>query len=206
MRKSLLFVGLVMAIGCDSTPAPTDGGNTMVDGGNAMVDGGNTMVDGGPVTPDCATYCTAIMANCTGAVAQYSSMGDCMSACGALAVGTAADMAGNTVGCRTYHAGAAAAMPDVHCVHAGPGGASACGSNCEGFCAIALHACTGANMQYADVGACMTECAGFPDTETYDTSDTGGDTLACRLYHLTVATNSPDVHCPHIVEASPVCN
>lgn len=164
-------------------------------------DGGGADVDAGP-TPTCAAYCTSIQANCAGAVQQYTAEATCLAACEAFPTGTAADTAGNTLGCRTYHAGAAAAGPDVHCVHAGPGGAGACGDNCAGFCAIALDSCTAA---YADSAACMTDCALFADTEDFDTSDTSGNTLACRLYHLSAATTTPDPHCGHIESVSPTC-
>src|SRR5262249_48685245 len=106
--------------------------------------------------PTCAAYCSSITANCTGANLQYSSMDSCMAVCPAFALGTASAQAGNSLGCRTYHAGAAAMNPGVHCGHAGPGGNSACGLNCEGFCTIVLHACTGANAQYGgNMGQCM---------------------------------------------------
>lgn len=164
-------------------------------------DGGGADIDAG-ADPTCAAYCTSVQANCSGAVAQYTSEATCLAACEAFPVGTAADMAGNTLGCRTYHAGAAAAGPDVHCVHAGPGGAGACGANCAGFCAIALDSCPAV---YASAAACMTDCGGFTDTEPFDTADTSGDTLACRLYHLSAATTTPDPHCGHINEASPPC-
>ena len=36
-------------------------------------------------------------------------------------------------------------------------------------------------------------------------TDVDGDTLACRLYHASVATQDPVTHCPHVVPASPVC-
>jgi len=35
--------------------------------------------------------------------------------------------------------------------------------------------------------------------------DRGGDTLACRLDHLTVATEDPVDHCPHILPKSSTC-
>lgn len=164
-------------------------------------DGPGVDPDAAP-TPTCAAYCDSIQTNCTGAVAQYTGEDTCLAACAAFPVGTGADMAGNTLGCRTYHAGAAAAAADVHCVHAGPGGAGACGTNCEGFCAIALDACPAA---YANAAECATDCALFTDTEDFDTADTGGNSLACRLYHLSAATTTPAPHCTHIESVSPTC-
>jgi hypothetical protein len=174
---------------------------------------GDDPTTGGPTTDDSATtdptgalscedYCATIMTNCTGAVQQYGAVENCVASCAGFPPGTEADMGGNTLGCRTYHAGAAAMDPNVHCVHAGPGGANACGSNCEGFCAVAQTACPDA---WPDAGACMTACGGFADMEPYDASDVGGNTLACRLYHLTAAAVDPATHCGHIVGASPTC-
>jgi hypothetical protein len=191
------FAALLLVAACDGGDGGTDAGSDDDDGG------------GGGLT--CATYCTTIMANCTGDLTQYASTAACMQSCEGFPIGTSADTAGNTLGCRIYHAQASAAAmlgPDPHCYHAGPGGAGVCGSNCEGFCAIAQDSCTGGNQQYASAGDCMTECGNFPDTEPYDASDQAGDSLACRLYHLTVASTdmaSATTHCPHIPEASPVC-
>ena len=42
-------------------------------------------------------------------------------------------------------------------------------------------------------------------TEPYDAGDVAGNTFACRLYHLTVATTLPDAHCPHIQPTSATC-
>ncbi len=133
-------------------------------------------------------------------------MAYCMGSCSALPEGKPGDMAGNTVNCRIYHAGASAMDAAVHCVHAGPGGAGACGSNCESFCSIATATCP---TEHPDAATCMTTCMGIQDTEKYDVTDTSGDSLACRLYHLTVASSSEAnkaTHCPHTVgPMNPVC-
>jgi hypothetical protein len=183
-----LTLGLLVA-GCDGGD---DGSGTGGSGGSAAV-------------PGCDEYCAAVMANCTADNQQYSTMESCVGACAAFDPGKVDDTAGNTVGCRTYHAGAAEGDPATHCVHAGPGGASACGTNVDGFCAIAVRVCPAI---YADDASCREEANQFADTEPYDVSDVAGDTLACRLYHLTVAASSAgsaEMHCPHINAASPVC-
>ena len=46
------------------------------------------------------------------------------------------DTTGNTIGCRLYHAGAAAADPVLHCPHAGPTGGNVCGSWCDNYCQL----------------------------------------------------------------------
>lgn len=164
-------------------------------------------IDSPPVQLTCASYCSSIMGNCTGATdKQFGSVADCMNTCTHFPVGTAADMAGNTLGCRIYHAGAAAGAPAVHCRHAGPGGNGACGGDCEGFCTLVLGSCTGANMQYGgNMGMCMTACNGFATTPPYDSSKTGGNSFACRLYHATVASGTPNVHCAHTGAVSTTC-
>lgn len=150
----------------------------------------------------CADYCATIATSCTGAETQWGNLEFCMASCAAFPPGTAADTTTNTLGCRTYHAGAAAGDPATHCVHAGPGGANACGSNCEGFCAIGMAACPD---KWADAAACMTACAGFDDSEKYDATDIAGNTLACRLYHATAASVDAATHCGHIGGDSPPC-
>ncbi len=163
---------------------------------------------GGPdaALATCSDYCDEIMTNCTGAEAQYTSRDICLDVCGTMAQGTPGDMAGGSVQCRAYHAGAALGDPTSHCVHAGPGGAGVCGDNCDGFCGIVVASCTGADMAYPSGSECLAACQGFDDTEQFDVSDVSGDTLACRLYHASVATADPATHCEHTGAVSAVCN
>ncbi len=160
---------------------------------------------GGTDELTCANYCTQIASSCTGGNQQYGSTAECMATCGHFPLGALADTAGNTLGCRTYHAGAAMTGPDVHCRHAGPGGDGACGDNCLGFCTLVLGACTGAMAPYADMNACMTACGGFATTPAYNSSVQTGDSFACRLYHATVASENPDGHCSHTGASGPPC-
>jgi hypothetical protein len=158
-------------------------------------------------TPSCADYCADITANCTAANGQYfdnmdGGMAACMTSCAGFDVGAGTDTSGNTLGCRAYHAGAAMGDPATHCTHAGPGGDTACGMNCEGFCAVAMSVC---GSTYADEAACMTECATFDATVKYNTTVTSGNNFACRLYHLTAAATDAATHCPHITAASAPC-
>ncbi len=176
--------------------------------GNAGCSGGFVCDTGlGECTsgPTCTDYCAAVMSACTGGNAQYFSQQACLESCSSLPDGLASDTGGNTVGCRTYHAGVAMGAPAAHCPHAGPGGAGVCGADCEGFCAIALGACTGGNQVYASLAACLSECGNFPTSPPYNASVTSGDSFACRMYHLTAASVDPAGHCSHIPEASPTC-
>lgn len=151
---------------------------------------------------DCDAYCDLIGLNCDGDFTQYGSRETCMTSCAAFAPGSPGDMSGNSLACRHYHAGLAAMANDVHCTHAGPGGDTACGSNCEGFCAIAGRYCPEA---WADTAACIAACVTFPADEHYDANDVSGNSFACRLYHVTAASLDPVVHCAHIKGDSPTC-
>lgn len=176
--------------------------------------------DAGPVA-SCSEYCSRIMTNCVDANKQYASMAVCMAVCGSFPAGAASDTAGNTLGCRFYHAGAAAgAGATTHCNHAGLTGGDknpmdsdpgTCGEGCDAFCNEAVLACTNANTPggtapYANKAACMTECKMFPSSSnTFSTADTSGNTFNCRAYHLTAASMTPDPHCGHIKLTSSTC-
>lgn len=206
---SVFTLSLAALIGCGDEATGNDGGVTADTG--VAADSGVT-ADSGVAAVSCDDYCTKVMANCTGNLAQYSSLDACKKSCAAFPVGTAADTSGNTQGCRQYHAGAAMAAPTVHCVHAGPSGGGACGTPCEGFCSIQDAACTGALAAgYGTGAACNTACTAAFATNigTYSATVTGGNSLACRLYHLTVAASSAanaTIHCPHTSAVSATCN
>jgi hypothetical protein len=154
----------------------------------------------------CASYCSSITANCTTANSQFQDMTSCMASCTRYPLGALSDMSGNTLGCRIYHAGAAASGPDVHCRHAGPGGNTACGDNCLGFCTLVLGSCTGTNAQYGgDMSQCMTACANYATMPPYSSTVTNGNSFACRLYHATQAAADPAGHCGHTAATSTFC-
>lgn len=178
------------------------------DGGDSPIDGGND-IDAPAGALSCQTYCAQAQTNCLDGAQnrQYVDMDTCLASCAFMPVGSVADTQGNTLGCRTYHSGTPAMTnPMLHCPHAGPGGAGACGSNCEGFCQIVMGACTGANAAYASMGECMTTCSTFADTTRYNTQVMTGPSLACKLYHATVATTNPALHCPHVKATGGPCS
>ncbi|MFW5920396.1 MAG: DUF4331 family protein, partial [Polyangiales bacterium] len=118
-----------------------DDGSTTMDDAGPMTDSG-PMEDAGPEDSGsddaggeptaCDRYCDAMEANCSGDNAQYDDRDDCMTYCmeSGWPVGTEGETSGNTIECRIYHGGVAAAMEDpaTHCPHAGPTGADVCGS------------------------------------------------------------------------------
>ena len=129
--------------------------------------------------------------------AQYASTTDCNTYCTTSAgwpAGTAGATSGNTIACRTYHSTAAAADPVLHCPHAGPTGGNVCGTYCENYCQLMAKNCVGANAVY-DSATCMTKCTGIPTTGTVGAMS--GNTIQCRIYHLSAAASNPTLHCPH---------
>jgi hypothetical protein len=119
-------------------------------------------------------------------------------------------MSGDTLGCREYHAGLAAADPATHCPHASLLGGAVCAvDNCTSFCETDLALCTGTNAAYPSMGNCMSQCAGYTYTAGQSiTADQNKNTLNCRVYHLQLASTSAanaTLHCPHTGQASTVC-
>ena len=76
--------------------------------------------------PTCDDYCTTYFANCKAKLNLYTDMADCTDQCSEWYPGIKDATAGDSVGCREYHAGVAIGDPDTHCPHAGPGGADVC--------------------------------------------------------------------------------
>jgi hypothetical protein len=150
-----------------------------------------------PPDPTCGVYCNDITANCAGAHLQYADEPTCLTKCAdmladqAMDLGSLADTAGNTLGCRIYHAGASANDPATHCSHAGQLGGGVCGTYCETYCDFMTAACPGDSFSG---GSCPTVCAGFTSGTPGDTT---GDSLQCRLYHASVALTDATTHCPH---------
>lgn len=153
----------------------------------------------------CDDYCTLVMRNCQGPVAQYSDLSTCLATCSTMEVGAPGSRDGNTIACRTFWA-AIAEGEAGECTSAGPGGAGTCGTNCESFCASTLAICGDQNNPpYASTAECVTACGGFSATEPFDASDIAGNTLACRIYHMTAAATDPDTHCQHTSVGSVTC-
>ena len=122
-----LVGGLALAVGCGDSGSSTSGSGG--DGTGATGSGGSTTTTtttstggggtGGSTTTGgaatCASYCTSIMANCSGADQQYLTQATCEAECASFAQGAAGAMSGNNLECRAYHAGVAGtAMPEVN--------------------------------------------------------------------------------------------
>ena len=149
------------------------------------------------VSEACAKYCDTVQDACTGTFQVYATKEACHGVCALLDPGDALEPAGNTVACRTRQAAFAASTgePDDHCPKAGPGGAGECGDNCESYCALYAKAC---HAEFSDLQTCVQKCAALENLSTFNVEDDHeGDTVQCRLQHVTSASVLPDPHCDH---------
>lgn len=222
-RNLLVLVGLAgslslaFASGCGDSGSDsgggTAGGNAPVGGGTdggGPTDGGNPPEGGGTPGPaTCASYCAAITDACNSPNQQWPNEPACVEACAAFMPGTPGDTSMNTLECRAYHAGVAATTePAVHCVHAGPLGSgddagNGCGvgnlDRCASFCRIAQEICGDEpTYSFTSEDNCRKQCAGYTDDVDFTIDQASGDTLACRMYHLTAAIGDPAAHCGHL--------
>ena len=193
------------------TPTEDTGGVTDLGAPDDTIAGEDT--GGGSDTPvgedahvelSCEGYCKLVTAACTGQNAQYESEAQCLAFCGTLAklpLGSEGDTSGNTVGCRRYHAGVAAESAEKaaeHCPHAGAAGGGVCGTPCDLYCHLAAVNCTGESALFTSDEECQTACAAIKELGKAGAKE--GDSLACRIYHLSVAGSGGDAmatHCPH---------
>jgi hypothetical protein len=220
MRRVLVVLGLAALAGaagalvaCNSILG-IDSASPEPDAAGSGDDGGSTEADAGePLT--CDHYCTVITQNCTDANQEYLTKDICMSMCPVFELGKGiADSLDDTLGCRIWHANAAAAAPEFHCRHAGPLGGDHCGDACEAFCNLDTTYCSGATSAYdAGFSGCLGVCNpnngyGYLVADAGDLTLSSGDTLNCRLWHLESAYASPTeatFHCPHTALVSSMC-
>lgn len=157
--------------------------------------GGNNAGDHASVA--CSDYCDTVMAACTGENAVYASEAACLALCALLDAGDPGEPTGNTLACRSGYAQEAERDPADACASAGPGGDGACGSDCEAYCALYPQVCPDeADAQGTE--QCLEQCGALADRQGFDVvADHEGDTVECRLVHLTSATLQPAQHCQH---------
>jgi len=103
--------------------------------------------------------------------------------------------------CRRYHAqvarGSATAATD-HCKHA-LFGADACGSPCQQLCSMGPAICP----SHFDAATCMADCAAkVPAAVDATYKNVTNRDVVCRLYHLAVASQSPQLNTDHCSHAS----
>jgi hypothetical protein len=211
-KTGILYVGFLIAssalfaLGCEDEMTNGSGGSGG-SGGEAGSSSSSSSSSSSGMMTAAEKYCASITTNCKDVTTtQYANDGSCIAIANALPAGVDTDTMGNTLGCRTYHAGAAGTDAATHCQHAGPSGGGACGKICEAFCDVATVTC---KTEWPDKTACITSCEGWtPAGMAYNTSFSAGNTTECRLYHLSVAATdaaSATTHCPHTVTSSTTC-
>jgi hypothetical protein len=157
----------------------------------------------------CLSYCDTVMAGCTGTNAQYASPTACLLVCEKLPAGTPGATSGNNVECRNSRAALALSTGEGanYCFTAGPGGGGVCGEDCDGYCSVMMASC----RDFATLSQCTADCSIVPNlaqspvVQTYNTSMQSGNTVQCRLFHVTASTLDPALHCDHASGATP-CN
>lgn len=184
------------------------GGTTNAEAG-AGADGGAGAPPAEPTL--CEQYCDAVMENCSGNLAVYTSREMCLAVCAVLPPGEPGDgeKHAGSVHCRLEAAQAAAiSEPEYSCPIAAPGGSGECGSNCENLCLLRQTVCSAYLSGSSE--DCLSECAKLEDLGGYTVSSeavplhTRGGHVQCRLYHVSAAaTDEPDTHCLHADGATP---
>lgn len=192
--------------------ARTDASSSGSSGSGGLGAGGSSASGGDAATGGrslCDEYCDEVIANCS-EFEQYTDREICLTICSTLPEGEEGAMAGNSVQCRLQSARVAARIePDVQCPIAGPGGNRQCGDNCEGYCSQMMVICP---REFASNSACLEACKDVPDAPAgsdgepgpqYTTAIQDGDSIQCRLYHVSAATLAPLIHCEHAAGVRP---
>jgi hypothetical protein len=187
--------------GGEAAEGGTAGSNGGASGGTVGGQGGGG-ADAGAGPPLCDEYCDAVIANCD-THRVYASPLICQAICEILAPGSPGDRSGNTVHCRLSNAELAVATgePTEHCPAAGPGGAGICGDDCASYCVLMAHFCP----DFGTEEECRGNCPSIPTIGGYNTTMTSGNTLECRLYHVSAATQDARTHCPHAAGMEAFC-
>jgi len=161
--------------------------------------------------PSCDDYCADRVANCSDD-ATYCAMACAAAVNSGLPLGTTDDGTGNTLGCRQYHTGVAAATNDLaHCGHGNLfGGTTVDGFPCtdslvQAYCGLMVANCSVANGGFADYAACWAAASSVPSVPPAAGGawPAAGDSIECRIYHAEAAGPAPTVHCGHATGAAP---
>ncbi len=152
----------------------------------------------------CQQYCVEVTEACTGNDAQFPNLGICETHCqewAAWPIGPEGNREFNDIQCRLSHAISAANGESVaaNCVRAGPTGGNACGTYCTNYCDLLAKNCADHPEVLLERSECLRQCAELDATG--EPTASSGDTVQCRIHHLTLAAHSPprtnEVHCPH---------
>ncbi|MCA9708619.1 MAG: hypothetical protein KDK70_22410, partial [Myxococcales bacterium] len=141
-----------------------------------------------PMELSCEAYCGIYMDACQD-FGEYANEQHCLDHCAQWPIGTMADTAGDSLGCRTYHVTVASSTdPQLHCPHAGPSGMHVCvdegAPDCDLYCTRYFNNCEGDLNLWADMDECMSTCGEwYPGGAT----DTSGHSIGCRAYYANLA-------------------
>jgi hypothetical protein len=150
------------------------------------------------------------MQACPSPAQVYASQEMCLGVCQKLELagkaGAADDQSGNTIHCRLYYAQEALGTGETStCPQSGPTGSGICGSSCEAYCVLMQQTCP---VEFGDpatfnnnLASCISMCASIPVSSVgFSANQQSGNTIACRLYHVSAASataDAPAMHCPH---------
>jgi hypothetical protein len=159
----------------------------------------------------CGEFCDTVMHNCKGENQVYGERAKCMGVCKTWDVGDPTEPEDtNTLACRLRAAKSAANTADEdisdHCRSAGPEGLD-CGGGCESYCQLFQRSC--GEIQCGSIANCVAKCKGLRNKKTFDLEDDyTGNSLQCRLIHLTNSTLGDKIHCGHGFLSTPTdkCN
>lgn len=209
----------------DAAP-PEDAANdaraaTVVDAASDASDAGEKDAGALAHSEACIAHCNVIVTGCAKeGYPQFGSMTQCLHACYFYPVGGPDDWStqADTLGCREHHTGTAVMGGGYHCFHGGPYGYGSCGSQCTGFCRLAMAWCAGSagGAPFASLAACATECEAWPwappgadGLDIYRPhTPTSGDTIQCREVMLVKSLESAaarDQYCPLAATTSATC-
>jgi hypothetical protein len=159
----------------------------------------------GAIASNTNHYCAAIASICTGGNKQYNDMAQCVGSFNTFPDAAVAATFNNDKGSRQYHMNAALVLSaSTHCPHAGPSGGGACGTPWQAWQSLASQStCNSMSFVSTGVVAAVTTwnatdlTAAIPTgaAASYSTGEVG-NTVICRVYHLTVATED-NTHCTH---------
>jgi hypothetical protein len=152
----------------------------------------------------CQNYCVEVMESCSGDFAQYPDASICVTHCNEWAAwntGPEGNREFNDIECRLSHALSAGAGENVpaNCERAGPTGGNACGTLCVNYCDMLARNCADNPEVLLPRDECLRQCGNLDQDGR--PGDATGNTVQCRLHHLTLAAHSPprsnQTHCPH---------
>jgi hypothetical protein len=147
------------------------------------------------------------MSNCQGVVSVYTSRDACLGVCARLPPGDPSEPTGNSVTCRLGQAQRAGITPSRAgelCSAAGPGGNGLCGSDCEAYCLLYDSVCP-SNDSSSLAPSCLNACGALKDQPVFDalpSVDQVGDTVECRLLHLSNASTASAEHATECLDAA----